>query len=700
MRALLSLVLLALLTGPATAYQVSGTFVYRDREFAHPIGFTGNEPSRPIRYADVEVVDANSQQLLGSTATDANGSFSLQVNDNFTRDIQVRVLTSSDNTNDLHIEVRVTASSTLYGVAHPTFENHSPAQNIDFTSTPVLAVQGSGGDGFNIFDQAVDAMDFIAFLAGSRPAASQSLTLFWAEGTSNGTYYSNSQRAVFLLGLSTDSDAWDDAVILHEIGHYVEFVFADSDNPGGRHFLNDCHDMRLTWSEGWSTFFENMVRDWKGIQRAEIYVDTTGQPGSGHRLISYEVETPSVGNQGAGNEVAVNAALWDVVDNLSTQDLSPGLDDDPMRINDGPQRVWDVMRNYIRTTATNITVEDFWDGWFARGHGNQANMELVFGAHGMEYFTDAFEDDGGVAKARDGGVVDNTTHHTIYGAGDSDWTRFAGVTGGVYLFTTASLPCGSDTRMELFDSDGTTLLAQNDDWNGGPGSQISWTAVRDGPVYLKVTRAVDLHRYAGYDLLVKVDSVPVVLTDFQVFAVAEGVSLEWRALRENGFSHFDVQRSDTRDGLWTTLNTEPIVADPEDATRFEFLDRDVEPGRTYFYRIVAVETNGESEAFGPFESTAAAPARMVLHPPRPNPFNPNTTLQFELPRSGVVWLRIYDVTGRLVRTLVRGEEYPAGIGSVPWNGQDDVHRPAASGVYLVRLDNAGITETQRAILVR
>jgi flagellar hook assembly protein FlgD len=91
---------------------------------------------------------------------------------------------------------------------------------------------------------------------------------------------------------------------------------------------------------------------------------------------------------------------------------------------------------------------------------------------------------------------------------------------------------------------------------------------------------------------------------------------------------------------------------------------------------------------------------MVLHPPRPNPFNPNTTLQFELPRSGVVWLRIYDVTGRLVRTLVRGEEYPAGIGSVPWNGQDDVHRPAASGGYLVRLDNAGITETQRAILVR
>ena len=408
-------------------YQVSGVFLYTDREFTLG-GFTGNEPSVPIRLADVQIVDNSTQQVLASGATDVDGAFSVSVVDNQTRDIVVRVLTSSNNTSDLFITVRHTTTRATYAVAHPVLTSHDPNTDIDFTSAPIVAVPGMGGDPFNIFDVTLDAMNLLGALNGSRPGAADAVTMYWALGTANGTYYSPSTRSAFLLGLSFDSDGYDDSIILHELGHYAEFEFFDTDTPGGAHTLNRCHDMRLTWSEGWSTFFQMAVRNAKGLNRPEIYVDTTGRPGPGGAFISYEMEGPSLGNLGSGNEVAVSTALWEIVDDASTPDGSPGIDDDALQLADGLARIWDVLVNSVRT-ATHISVEDFWDGWFARGHGLATEMQSAFAAQGMEFFADALEPDDDAASAR---VVTSagTTHHTIFGSGDEDWSRLTVVSGG------------------------------------------------------------------------------------------------------------------------------------------------------------------------------------------------------------------------------------------------------------------------------
>ncbi|MFQ5601006.1 MAG: hypothetical protein ACE5G2_10700 [Candidatus Krumholzibacteriia bacterium] len=697
--AAIAALLVALVAYPALAdFQVTGRFLYTDREFALT-GFTGSEPSLPIRLADVEVVDANTQQQLAAGATDLNGNFTLQVPDSQTRDITVRVKASSSNTSNLFVTVRNTFNSAVFAVAHSTFSNHAPNQNIDFTATPVVATPGNGGDPFNVFDVILDGMDFVAALDASRPGASQSLTLFWAAGSSQGTFYSSGSRSIFLFGMSSDSDSYDDSVILHEMGHYVEFTLADSDNPGGLHTPNGCHDLRLAWSEGWATFFQNMVRAWRGFSRPEIYVDTTGQPGPGGALLTYEVETPSTGIDGSGNEVAVNTALWDIVDDAATPDLSPGNDDDPMQISDGPDRFWDVLTNSIAFAST-ISIEDFWDGWFTRGKGFQTEMRAIFEAKGIEYSEDTFESDDSAGQARGGGVTNATTHHTIYPAGDTDWTRFAGVAGGTYVFETRSLPCGSDTKLDLFAANGSTLLVSNDDRSvNDPSSRIAYVPAQDGALYLRVSRKNDGHTYTSYDLVVDI-VVPVIVTDFQVTATGQGLQLSWRGDQEGGFSHFDVERSDAREGPYGRRNAAPIVAVAGDPTHFEFLDRDVEPGARYFYRLVGVESTGERAVFGPFEATAAAPARLVLYPARPNPFNPNTLLRFDLPAEGPVWLRVYSAGGRLVRTLVGGKTLPVGTRSVLWDGHDDTNRIVASGVYLVQIDAVGHKQTQRAVLVR
>ncbi len=83
----------------------------------------------------------------------------------------------------------------------------------------------------------------------------------------------------------------------------------------------------------------------------------------------------------------------------------------------------------------------------------------------------------------------------------------------------------------------------------------------------------------------------------------------------------------------------------------------------------------------------------------PNPFNPSTTLRFDLPQAGKVELTIYDVAGRRVRTLVRETRLP-GVRKVIWRGRDESGRQVASGVYLYKLKAGSHVETRRMTLVK
>jgi hypothetical protein len=83
----------------------------------------------------------------------------------------------------------------------------------------------------------------------------------------------------------------------------------------------------------------------------------------------------------------------------------------------------------------------------------------------------------------------------------------------------------------------------------------------------------------------------------------------------------------------------------------------------------------------------------------PNPFNPATTLHFSLPAAGHVELRVFDVQGRLVRTLIDGQR-PAGDNEVRWDGRDHDGRQLASGTYFGRLLAAGRTSVKPLVLVK
>jgi hypothetical protein len=94
------------------------------------------------------------------------------------------------------------------------------------------------------------------------------------------------------------------------------------------------------------------------------------------------------------------------------------------------------------------------------------------------------------------------------------------------------------------------------------------------------------------------------------------------------------------------------------------------------------------------------PTRFVLHSNEPNPFRQLTHIGFDLTRTSPVDLRVFDVTGRLVSTLVSGELREAGRHRVSWDGRDPTGRRLADGVYFYRLQAGDRVATGRMVLLR
>ena len=93
------------------------------------------------------------------------------------------------------------------------------------------------------------------------------------------------------------------------------------------------------------------------------------------------------------------------------------------------------------------------------------------------------------------------------------------------------------------------------------------------------------------------------------------------------------------------------------------------------------------------------PERFDLLPNYPNPFNPATNIQYQLPVDATVEILIYNMEGQKIRSLVN-EFASVGVHSVEWNGRDDFGKEVASGVYLYRMKAADYVMTRKLMLIR
>ena len=176
-----------------------------------------------------------------------------------------------------------------------------------------------------------------------------------------------------------------------------------------------------------------------------------------------------------------------------------------------------------------------------------------------------------------------------------------------------------------------------------------------------------------------------------------GTELSWQAPGEPDLDYFNVYRSDQPD----------FAIDPsnfmESTLSTSWTDPDIDPGAV-FYKVSAVDDAGnESDGASPDQVTGITPdrlpARFALHQNHPNPFNPTTTIRYDVPAQAHVVIRVYDVSGSLVRTLV-DEVSPPGRFEKVWDGLNDTGNSVASGIYFYRMETAGYSRTMKMVMLK
>lgn len=446
---------------------LSGAVYYEDRTY-DATGFTG-VACLPVRNAAVDLVSGSA--VAATTTTNAAGAYSLTLPAAGT--YYVRALAQSGAV--YAAVVKDDLDSSTYAVRSADIA----AAGGDTWNVTLSAGMTGAGPAFNIYDNILKAQSVLLKYAPGTPPTP--LTAYWHVGKTTGTYYSFAGGAhrLDILGSASDSDAYDDSVILHEMGHYAAAVFSKDSSGGGAHSLTGHYDIRLTWSEGWANFFSSLVKAELGEPNPHVYVDTNGGAGTGSATLAFtfEIDTPSFASltTGADNEVAVANVLWTIYRAGAAPKLGLGFAD-----------IWADVTGGLKAD-TYVTFEGFYDHWIAAAGHPAGQLGPLLSARGIKYLADAYEPDNSSAAARI--IVPGAAGeaHTFFGAGDADWFSVAVTNGTAYTFFTGALGDGADTLMTLYDTNGTTQLMQNDDETAGSrASRIAYTATATKTVYLKV----------------------------------------------------------------------------------------------------------------------------------------------------------------------------------------------------------------------
>lgn len=102
---------------------------------------------------------------------------------------------------------------------------------------------------------------------------------------------------------------------------------------------------------------------------------------------------------------------------------------------------------------------------------------------------------------------------------------------------------------------------------------------------------------------------------------------------------------------------------------------------------------------GVLDNVISLPTAFALDQNYPNPFNPTTTIKFALPKDATVTLRVYDVLGRVVRTLVN-QRVSAGYQQVVWDGRNEAGSQVSSGMYIYHISAGAFTSTKKMMMLK
>ena len=289
---------------------------------------------------------------------------------------------------------------------------------------------------------------------------------------------------------------------------------------------------------------------------------------------------------------------------------------------------------------------------------------------------------------------------------------FAGADGSNFIFTTDGGQNWAPRNSGIFfDLHGIYFQDANIGWGVSIVGTIffttdggsSWTSQPCGSAFT-LREAHFLHQGKGWTVgdngtiaMFTDNTVPVELTSLSANVTGNNVSLKWSTATETNNSGFQVERRNTqneRSDEWVNIGFVNGHGTSIEQQSYFFNDQNLSAGK-YLYRIMHIDFYGSFEYFElESEVIVNAPYTFSLSQNYPNPFNPTTLIKFSIPVKGNVTLKVYDIIGNEVATLVN-ENKDAGTFEVNFSAED-----LSSGIYLYQLKSSSFIETKKMTLIK
>ncbi|KAA3616100.1 MAG: T9SS C-terminal target domain-containing protein [Calditrichaeota bacterium] len=207
-------------------------------------------------------------------------------------------------------------------------------------------------------------------------------------------------------------------------------------------------------------------------------------------------------------------------------------------------------------------------------------------------------------------------------------------------------------------------------------------------------------------------AIPVEVVSFTAASQSGSIQLQWETATESENAGFDIYRSSTENGGYNRINNELIPGQGNSGTgsTYTYNDFDVEFSESYFYKLADVSLAGQLFFHGPVNETflpsnvdeefSILPEKITLEQNYPNPFNPETTISFGLPKPANVTLKIYNLLGKEVKSLLENKFHPAGYVHYKWDGRDNQNQLVNTGLFYLRLESNGFVATRKMLVLR
>ena len=193
--------------------------------------------------------------------------------------------------------------------------------------------------------------------------------------------------------------------------------------------------------------------------------------------------------------------------------------------------------------------------------------------------------------------------------------------------------------------------------------------------------------------VVGIQALPVELTSFNCNAVDNSVILDWTTATEINNNGFEIERRSNLDvNYWENIGFVSGNGNSTEINRYNFTDMLTVPGK-YYYRLKQLDFDGSFEYSQEVFVNVLKPITYKLNQNYPNPFNPTTKIAFQLPEDSKVAIRIYNVLGQLVYTLLE-ENMSAGSYEKEFNASS-----LQSGVYFYRLETDNFSDVKKMVLL-